>query len=186
MCLRAGVTRRAPATGCALAAAESVCCCCRCCRPRSVRRGLRKHCRRGRPISVQERGRALPPRCIATRGGRASGARCAVLHCAAGQIIRSSLQRMRWRRDAVKSVFRMDRECPYLVGVRPHANANGRRFGSIEEGKDREVGRQKSQPEYYRHMIISINQNDDDVGDCVTNCGGNIRDAGWHYRLRIV
>jgi hypothetical protein len=56
-------------------------------RPRSVRRGLRKHLHRGLRISVQERGRALPPRCIALRGGRAGGERCAALHCAAGQII---------------------------------------------------------------------------------------------------
>ncbi len=74
--------------GCALAAAESVCCRCR---------GDRAACGAAfestaagdghRRISVQERGRALPPRCIATRGGRAGGARCAALHCAVGQII---------------------------------------------------------------------------------------------------
>jgi hypothetical protein len=138
--------------GCALAAAESVCCRCRCSRAACgasfkstaagdgaypCRSAGAHYSRDALQCGADARAARVALRCIAPRG-------------------RSS-PRMRGRRDAGKSVCRMDREHPYLVGVRPHANANRRRFDSIEEGEYREVGRQKSQPEYYRHMIISIN-----------------------------
>ncbi len=143
---------QAPATGCVLAAAESVCCRCRggC----AASGAAFESTAAGDGAYPCRSAGAHYRRAALQRGADARAARVA-LSCIAPRG-RSSPQ-MRGLRDAGKSVFRMDREHPYLVGVRPHANANGRRFGSIEEGEDREVGRQKSQPEYHRHMIISIN-----------------------------
>jgi hypothetical protein len=154
--------------GCALAAAESVCCRCR---------GGRAACGAAFESTAAGDGAYLCARACTTaamhcNAGRTRGRRA--LRCVA---LRCGADHRRGRAGGVMRAYH-----PYLVGVRPHANANGRRFGSIEEGEDREVGPQKSQPEYYRHMIISINWNDD-VGDCVTNCRSNIRDAGWHDRL---